>query len=255
MSLAPLLRLSAAVMCGARRVLEVESEVAGEPWDPFHSSGCSRAIQPASKQGLRLGRGQRHGAHTWNHLLLAEFYDQRISGQRSVNNASIYQTALKTKKNGGSKPTILPTIWDHPEGSNPFNKLVSCPHLLPPTTTMGKKEQEAPRGWRFLELSLSFFSQRWRGIGRKQGRKRSRREDAPTCGLILGLKFSRIACHVSKPKLTCFSRAPPLPGHAPDPQAPHRVVYVERVSNGSRFRARFRGLHLRSDYKGQGCSS
>lgn len=106
-----------------------------------------------------------------------------------------------------------------------------------------------------MELSLSFFSQCWRGIGRKQGRKRSRQEDAPTCELILRLKFSSIACHVSKPKLTCFSRASPLPGHAPDPQAPHRVVYVERVSNGSRFRARFRGLHLRSDYKGQGCSS
>lgn len=51
-------------------------------------------------KGLGWEESGRRGSHTWDHLLLAKFYNQRVPGQGSVNNASVHQAALWGESSG-----------------------------------------------------------------------------------------------------------------------------------------------------------
>lgn len=191
-------------------------------------------------------------SHTWDHLLLAKFYNQRVSGQGSVNNASIYQAALGGESIQSAHLVPLPPSWSNTHlGCWAGQPLSAAAEHAP----QGRKEQEAPKGWHFSETAPPFTSHGPKGTGGKAERENRQRgasvpppppHPLPRARRPQNLELlpKRLPRVQAKPKLTCFLRAPPPPGSRPGPQTPHRVVYVKCVSKSSGLRTRFGGLHL-----------
>lgn len=111
----------------------------------------------------------RHRSHTWDHLLLAKFYNQRVSGQRSINNTSIYQAALRGESIQSSHLVPLPPSRRNTHlGCWAGQPPSSCSLALP----SGQKGTGSPKGLALIgDLSTLHFSvlgRNWGGAGRKR---------------------------------------------------------------------------------------
>lgn len=178
---------------------------------------------------------------------MAKFYNQRVSGQGSVNNTSIYQAALRGESIQSSHLVALPPSRRHTHlGRWAGQPPRSCSLALP----SGQKGTGSPKGLALLgDLSTLHFSVLGRNWGGSREGKWAGRGTFPTLHPPRAPRPQSAVTplttrHVSKPELTCFIRAPPPPRPRLGPHTPHRVVYVKRVSKGSRLRTRFGGLHL-----------
>lgn len=79
----------------------------------------------------------RHRSHTWDHLLLAKFYNQRVSGQGSINNSSIYQAALRRESIQSSHLVTRPPIHTWVAGG-------AAPEQLQPSTPLRAERNRKP---------------------------------------------------------------------------------------------------------------
>lgn len=160
-------------------------------------------------------------SHTWDHLLLAKFYDQRVSGQGSVNNASIYQAAL-----GGESIQSVPLVppsWSNKHLGHWAGQPPSSCSLAQPS---GQKGTGSPKGCagtslRSLPLLLLIAQKELEG---KRGGKTDKGEHLslpaqprPRARRPRARSHSRAACHASQPRQSRrvrLGRAPPLAGPA-----------------------------------------
>lgn len=120
--------------------------------------------------------------------------------------------------------------------------------LRPQRSPRGRKEQPAPEEARFRGTSPPRACQRgnW---GESRGETAGKRRSPPRPQLETPAPAGPgAACHVSGPALTCGRGARP-PAR---PAVPHRVVDVQRVSQGGGLGARLGGLHLRAHSGSQG---
>lgn len=105
-------------------------------------------------------------SHTWDHLLLAKFYNQRVSGQGSVNNASIYQAALAGESIQSVHLVPFPPSWSNTHLGRWAGQPPSSWCLARPS---GQKGTGSPKGLALLRDRSTFhFSlpkRNWRKSG------------------------------------------------------------------------------------------
>lgn len=109
---------------------------------------------------------------------MAKFYNQRVSGQGSVNNASIYQAALwgKSSKRAHLVAPSQQACTTHTGAPGRRRQPLAAAARRSP---LGRKQQEAPKGWHFSEISPPFASLSRGGTGGKAGKGNGQARGAP----------------------------------------------------------------------------